>query len=91
MKPIDYQTGSALQKDIGAVRYIECSALTQKNLKMVFDEAIRAARTSLAGLQLRIISADTGFQSTHLQRTRSQSLRVAASLHDFLRRFIFFR
>lgn len=42
MKPIDYATGSALQKDIGAVRYIECSALTQKNLKMVFDEAIRA-------------------------------------------------
>jgi len=42
MKPIDYATGSALQRDIGAVRYIECSALTQKNLKMVFDEAIRA-------------------------------------------------
>ena len=28
--------------EIGAVAYIECSALTQKNLACVFDIAIRA-------------------------------------------------
>ncbi|KAI9754439.1 MAG: Rho GTPase protein rac1 [Chaenotheca gracillima] len=42
MEPIAAQRGFQLKKDIGAVKYIECSAATQTNLKSVFDEAIRA-------------------------------------------------
>ncbi|XAO23406.1 hypothetical protein I312_102184 [Cryptococcus bacillisporus CA1280] len=39
--PIGYTQGSSMANDIKAAKYLECSALTQKNLKAVFDEAIR--------------------------------------------------
>lgn len=38
---ISYAQGEALRHDIGAIRYIECSALTQQNLSFIFEEAIR--------------------------------------------------
>ncbi len=42
LSPISSLQGESMRKEIGAVKYLECSALTQKGLKTVFDEAIRA-------------------------------------------------
>jgi len=40
--PITTDQGNALAKSIQAYKYLECSALTQKNLPNVFEDAVKA-------------------------------------------------
>jgi GTPase SAR1 family protein len=40
-RPITNDQGERLARELGAIKYVECSALTQKGLKNVFDEVRR--------------------------------------------------
>ena len=43
MQPVRKEDGERMAKELGAVKYVECSAVTQYKRKDVLDEAIVAA------------------------------------------------
>lgn len=54
MQPVRKEDGEKMARELGAVKYVECSALTQYKLKDVFDEVCHVALSVsiLLGVQL---------------------------------------
>ena len=58
-RPISTEQGERLARELGAVKYVECSALTQRGLKNVFDE-VRQACHGYKNCILMIIIGNCG-------------------------------
>lgn len=60
MQPVRKEDGERMAKDLGAIKYVECSALTQYKLKDVFDE-VRNTRLVFLQFEVTSTSADGSF------------------------------
>jgi len=66
LSTITKEQGESLCKELGASGYVECSALTQKGLKQVFDEAARV----VVGKQSKTISDSTSSDNTKQKKKK---------------------
>ena len=75
MQPVRKEDGEKMAKELGAVKYVECSALTQFKLKDVFDEVCHIYLPVDRDLDA-LTTRRQSWQRSNLLRSRNPSGRV---------------
>ena len=73
MQPVRKEDGERMVKELGAVKYVECSALTQFKLKDVFDEVNNASHLFNSGRRQKTGVAADQNKSGYCRRLRASS------------------
>ncbi|XP_045186145.1 cell division control protein 42 homolog [Mercenaria mercenaria] len=71
-KPVSEDEAKKLAEEIGAIDYVECSALTQKNLKEVFDLAILSSLDMLK--KPKSMKRNKSFRKSKKDKKKSERL-----------------
>lgn len=60
LRPVSYEQGQAVAKEIGAAKYVECSAKTRRGVQEVFDSALREVLKKKWGKRVGVGSSQGG-------------------------------
>jgi hypothetical protein len=80
MSPVTKDMGERMAKELGAVRYVECSALTQFKLKDVFDEVCHAISLSKKKFSLTFTGDRCGSGATTKGRKETKNGKMRCAL-----------